>query len=405
MTPDPASAAAIRIAEVLPELIELRHAIHQHPELKYEEEQTAARVCDALEGLPGMELRTGVAGTGVVATLGAERQGEGIALRADMDALPMPEQTGKPWASRVPGKMHACGHDGHVTCLVGAARVLASMAERLGGPVKFIFQPAEEGGAGGRRMCEEGVLENPSVAAIFGLHAWPELPQGEVGLRPGAALASADGLQIQVTGRGAHAAYPHMGIDPILIASHIVVALQSVVSRNVDPQDSAVVTVAQIAGGTAGNIIPPEVTLQGTIRSLNPDTRSLLWERVESVATHTARAMGGAATTRIDEGYPALANDVRAHDLVARVLEEPGIPLSGRLVPPVMGAEDFAYYAERVPAMFSNLGIRPPGGDSHPHLHQPDFDFPDEALPLGVRLHVEVVLRFWDLWPQLAETA
>jgi amidohydrolase len=253
-------------------------------------------------------------------------------------------------------------------------------------------------------MCEEGVLDNPAVAAVFGFHGWPDLRQGEVGMRAGPALASADGLEIQVTGQGAHAAYPHMGVDPILIASHIVVALQSVVARTVDPLDSAVVTVAQISGGTAGNIIPPDVTMKGTIRSLRPETRRLVWERVQRVAEDTAAALGGTAAVRIDEGYPALANSGRAHDLVARVLDAPDVPLKGVSVSPVMGAEDFSYFAERVPAMFANLGICPPGADRHPHLHQPDFDFPDAAIPLGVRLHAEVALRFWDLWPETAET-
>ncbi|MFH1567418.1 MAG: M20 family metallopeptidase, partial [Gemmatimonadota bacterium] len=216
------SAVDAAIAALLPHLTELRHDLHQHPELSYEEERTAARICRELGAVPGLQVRSGVAGTGVVATLGADRPGPGVALRADMDALSMEERTGAPWASKVPGRMHACGHDGHVTCLVGAAQVLAGMADRLEGPVKFLFQPAEEGGAGGRRMCEEGVLEDPPVAAIFGLHGWPALPQGEVGIRPGAFLASADRFRIEVRGRGAHAAFPHQGVDPILMAAHVV---------------------------------------------------------------------------------------------------------------------------------------------------------------------------------------
>lgn len=395
------SAVDSALEEILPQLVELRHAIHQQPELAYEEEQTAARVIGQVRDLPGLELRTGVAGTGIVATLGADRPGPGVALRADMDALAMEERTGAPWASTVPGKMHACGHDGHVTCLVGAARVLASQTEALEGPVKFVFQPAEEGGAGGKRMCEEGALENPDVAAIFGLHGWPGLPQGVVGIRPGAFLASADRFQIDVRGQGAHAAFPHQGEDPILMASHIIVALQSIVSRNVDPLDSAVVTVAQINGGSADNIIPPEVILRGTIRTLNPATRDLVWERIERIAGDTARALGGEATATFEAGYPVLENDPRAHDLVVRVLDEALPEVEGRHIAPVMGAEDFAYYSERVPAMFCALGVVPPGRDTYPKLHQPDYDFPDEAIAHGVRLHVEVVRNFWRLWPQV----
>jgi len=388
--------------DILPELVELRHAIHRQPELAYEERLTAAKVCAALEGLPGMELCPGVAETGVVATLGGDRPGPAVALRADMDALSMEERTGVPWASETAGKMHACGHDGHVTCLVGAARVLAAVADQLDGPVKFIFQPAEEGGAGGKRMCEEGVLEDPPVAAIFGLHGWPSLPQGVVGLRPGAFLASADHFRIDVRGQGAHAAFPHQGVDPILIASHIVVGLQSIVSRNVDPLDSAVVTVARFNAGSADNIIPPEVALRGTVRALNPATRKSVWERIERLASQIAEGMGGEAEAHIEAGYPVLENDVRAHDLLARVIDEALPEVTPRQVAPVMGGEDFAFYSERVPAMFCALGVVPPGRDEYPHLHQPDYDFPDEAIAVGVRLHVAVARHFFRLWPQVS---
>ena len=387
------------IASLLPELVELRHDLHRHPELGYKEHETAARIVAQLQDVPGIELRTGVAGTGVVATLGAERAGACVALRADMDALPIEELGDHAHRSTVPGKMHACGHDGHVTCLVGAARVLAQLGDELEGPVKFLFQPAEEGGAGGRRMCEEGVLDDPPVRAIFGLHGWPGQPQGEIGVRSGAMLASSDRLRIAVHGTGAHAAFPHQGIDTVLVAAHVVLALQSIAARNTDPLDSVVVTIAQVHGGTADNIIPGEVRLSGTVRTLNSETRRLTFERIERVAAETARAYGATAEVTLDDGYPVLENDPDATDYVRRVAAATAgtVPVEIR---PGMGGEDFAFYAQRVPASFFTLGVCPVDRDTYPTLHQPDYDFHDGAIALGVAMHVEIVRRFWREGPQ-----
>ncbi|HJP29166.1 MAG TPA: M20 family metallopeptidase [Candidatus Latescibacteria bacterium] len=387
------------IDPLLPELVELRHELHRCPELAYEEHETARRIVTHLKSVPGIDLRTGVAGTGVVAILGSKKGGPCVALRADMDALPMEELGDHAHRSTVAGKMHACGHDGHVTCLVGAARVLASLGDELDGPVKFLFQPAEEGGAGGRRMCEEGVLDDPPVSAIFGLHAWPELAQGEIGVRQGGFLASADRLRITVGGVGAHAAYPHQGIDTVLVASHIIVALQSIAARNTDPLDSVVVTITQIHGGTADNIIPGEVKLSGTVRTLNSETRRLTLERIERVAVDTARAYGAAAEVMVDEGYPVLENDPAATEYVRRVAAVTD-RVAAVEIPPVMGGEDFAFYAQRVPASFFSLGIRPPGRETYPKLHQPDYDFHDDAIRLGVAMHVEIARRFWQEGPE-----
>ncbi|MEE2834066.1 MAG: M20 family metallopeptidase [Candidatus Latescibacterota bacterium] len=387
------------IASLLPELVELRHDLHRHPELGYKEHETAARIVSQLQDVPGIELRTGVAGTGVVATLGAERAGACVALRADMDALPIEELGDHAHRSTVPGKMHACGHDGHVTCLVGAARVLAQLGDELEGPVKFLFQPAEEGGAGGRRMCEEGVLDDPPVRAIFGLHGWPGQPQGEIGVRSGAMLASSDRLRIAVHGTGAHAAFPHQGIDTVLVAAHVVLALQSIPARNTDPLDSVVVTIAQVHGGTADNIIPGEVRLSGTVRTLNSETRRLTFERIERVAAETARAYGATAEVTLDDGYPVLENDPDATDYVRRVAAaaDGTVPVEIR---PGMGGEDFAFYAQRVPASFFTLGVCPVDRDTYPTLHQPDYDFHDGAIALGVAMHVEIARRFWREGPQ-----
>ena len=386
----------------LAELVKLRHEIHRNPELAYEETGTAQRILSRIEGLPGMQIRTPVATTGIVATLGADKSGACVALRADMDALPIQEEgeegVERPYRSQVPGRMHACGHDGHITCLVGAAQVLCEIVDELEGPVKFVFQPAEEGGAGARKMCEEGVLEDPPVAAVFGLHGWPALPQGVIALRAGSMLASADRFFIVVKGQGAHAAFPHQGIDPVLIASHVVVALQSIVARNTDPLDSAVVTVARISGGTAENIIPSSVQLSGTLRTLRQETRSMVFEHIERLAQHTASALGGSAEVEFEEGYPALANDERATRFVEQTAADTGGDISCESMEPVMGAEDFAYYAERVPAAFFALGVRPPERSTYPLLHQPDYDFHDDAIRHGVRMHAELARGFWRRW-------
>ena len=383
-----------------PALRQLRHDLHEYPELGYEEKKTSARVLSELQRLPGLDIRTGLAETGIVATLGAEKQEACVALRVDMDALPIQEESDSEHASKIPGKMHACGHDGHTTCLVGAAQVLCELADELKGPVKFLFQPAEEGGGGGRRMCDEGALSEPEVAAIFALHGWPVLKQGEVGLRTGPVLASSDKLRIRVKGRGAHAAFPHQGVDPVVIAAHITLALQAIAARMTDPLDSVVVTVARIWGGSAFNIIPSHVDMAGTIRTLHSDTRQKTFAAIERIAKNTAAAFGGEAEVEIIDGYPVLENDSHAARVVQDIAEA-GIPdMTVRAMDPVMGAEDFAFYSQRIPAAFYALGVCPADRDHFPQLHQPNYDFPDAAISGGVRMHVEIARRFWDHWAQ-----
>ncbi|HJN29780.1 MAG: M20 family metallopeptidase [Candidatus Latescibacteria bacterium] len=373
------------------DLICLRHEIHQNPELGYQEHGTAKRVVAALDGIEGLDIRTGVAETGVVVTLGVDRPGPMVALRADMDALAIQETSGLPYASATDGKMHACGHDGHTTCLVGAVRVLSAIRDELAGPVRFVFQPAEEGGGGGGRMCDEGVLDG--VKAIFGLHGWPYLPQGELGVRSGPFLASSDRFRIVVDGQGAHAAFPHQGVDPIPIAAQIVLGLQTIASRQTDPLDAVVVTVAQIHGGTADNIIPAQIELRGTLRSLQAGTRRSAMDQIERIATQIAAAHQARAQVTITEGTPVLANDRIAAGFGQQVASTASLtPVD---IDPVMGGEDFAFYAERIPAAFFALGVRPPDRDSYPALHQPDYDFPDAAIATGVALHVQLARRFW----------
>ncbi|MCZ6682460.1 MAG: M20 family metallopeptidase [Planctomycetota bacterium] len=383
------------IQDLAPSITALRHEIHAHPELGFEENETARRVVAQLKPLGNLEIQTGVAKTGVVATLNRDKPGKCVALRAELDCLPIHEEGNLPYKSRIPGKMHACGHDGHMSCLVGAAHILSRMADELPGKVKFVFQPAEEGGAGARIMSEEGVLNNPNVDAIFALHGWPELELGTIGVRGGPTLASTNPWRMTIHGDGAHAAYPHKGIDPILAASHIVVALQSIASRSIDPLESIVVTVAEFHAGTADNIIPPAVELTGTIRTLNPDVRKKAVGLVQQIATTTAAAFGARAEVNITDGYPTLINNDEAAALVADVardvLGDGGV---ADVVPPSMGGEDFAYYAQRIPAAFWRLGVRTGDPSEQPGLHHPTYDFPDVAIPYGIRMHCEIARQF-----------
>ena len=387
--------------KLLPDLVDFRRDLHQHPECSYREERTAARVLERLKEIPDIELRTGVAGTGIVATLAGDKAGPCVALRADMDALPIEEQSSVPHRSQVAGTMHACGHDGHTTCLLGAAQMLAACVDELQGPVKFIFQPAEEGGAGGKRMCQEGALDGPEVAAIFGLHGAPDMEVGEIFLRTGPVLASADEFEIAVEGLGAHAAFPHQGVDTVYIAAQIVVALQTIVARNTDPLDSAVVTVGHIAAGSASNIIPQTAKLVGTVRALSEETRQRTIDRVGQIAEHTAAAFGGRAEVRFGEdGYPATYNDARARAVAEQTVRDALADTirTRELENPIMGAEDFAFYGQRVPAFMFGLGLRPRGASSYPMLHQPDFDFNDDAIAYGVHMHVEIARGFAQKW-------
>ncbi len=395
------------IARELKDLIEIRRDLHAHPELNYQERRTSDVVQRQLSAL-NIPFKAGIAKTGVVAYLAAtSEQGNtlpAVALRADMDALPITEQTGKPYASRTPGVMHACGHDGHTTMLLGAARVLAALADRPR-PVTFIFQPAEEGGAGGERMCNEGALEgdrvsrasgglgNP-VSEIFGLHGWPTFPVGHVATRVGPLLASVDDVEITVRGVQSHGAYPHQGFDPITATAHVIAAMQSIASRNISPLDSVVVTCGEIRAGTANNIIPESCWTHWTVRTLKDSTRKLAKERFIQLANHTAQALGCTAEVTYRESYPVTSND--AH-MVAQFFDVARATLGESRVSevqhPTMGGEDFSYYGRKVPACFFFLGLRPADAIHYPTLHQPDFDFNDEAIATGVEMFVRLATR------------
>ncbi|MEK6642448.1 MAG: M20 family metallopeptidase [Planctomycetota bacterium] len=383
------------ITEYSPSIVALRHDIHAHPELGFEEHETARRVLDQIKALPNLTIRTGVAKTGVVATLNSDKPGRCIALRAELDCLPITEETGLAYASTHPGRMHACGHDGHTSCLVGAAKVLSHMASDLPGKVKFIWQPAEEGGGGGKVMCDEGVLENPKVDAIFALHGWPYLDLGTVGIKAGPAMASTNPWSMTIHGTGAHAAYPHKGVDPIVVAAHVITALQTIASRFTDPLDSVVVTIGRIAAGTAANIIPDTAELVGTIRTLSPTTRKRAVELFDQIAKQTASAFGARADVRVTEGYPVCVNDASMARFVEEVARDVlGADKVAENVNASMGGEDFAYYAQKVPAAFWRLGVRRGDPAKQPTLHQSTYDFADEAIPIAIRMHCEIARRF-----------
>jgi amidohydrolase len=388
-----------RIEDILPELIELRHDLHRHPELMYQEHRTCGVVRRALDqaGVPHVGDLAG--GTGVLGHLG-DSQSHAVGLRADMDALPIVEQSGVDWTSTTDGTMHACGHDGHTTILIGAARVLASLAKTcpLPNSVTFLFQPAEEGGAGGKRMVEDGCLDGrvigPPLDRMYGLHGWPQLSEGIVGSRSGPLLASADQFRIEITGRGGHAAMPHTCIDPVAAAASIITTLQQAVSRMVDPVLGGVVSVTTIHAGSAFNVTPETCVIEGTVRALYEEARQRLRRAVHEIPRDIAAALGCTTDLNYHDGYPVTRNDADAtdhvHAIARRVLGEDRVePLEH----PVMGAEDFSYYCQKIPACFFALGLCPPGQDTMPGLHHPAFDFNDRTIATGVEMFCRLALE------------
>ncbi|WP_029007774.1 M20 aminoacylase family protein [Azospirillum halopraeferens] len=370
-----------RIAAFRDDMTAWRRDIHAHPELAYEERRTADLVAARLESF-GIEVHRGLAETGVVGTLRGRGAGTGaIGLRADMDALPMAEANSFDHASRHPGKMHACGHDGHTAMLLGAARYLAE-TRAFDGTVHFIFQPAEEGSAGALRMIEEGLFERFPCDRVYGLHNWPELPAGVIAVHPGPVMAAADKFTITVEGHGAHAAMPHRGVDPVLVGAHIITAVQSLVSRGTDPMDRAVVSVTWVEAGTTFNVIPAEARLNGTIRTLRPETRARIHEQLTRLAVAVADGFGAVATVDIQPGYPPTVNSrteaEEAAAIAARVVGDANVIWNPD---PTMGAEDFGYMLRERPGCYIWLGH---GGDGPGcRLHNPRYDFNDEILSIG----------------------
>src|SRR5918993_826922 len=372
------------------DIVALRRDIHREPELGFDTEKTAKKVLDALDALP-LEIQTGVAENGVVATLRGEGGGgPTVALRADMDALPIHEATDLPFASEIDGKMHACGHDGHTSMLVGAARALCQdhLRERLSGTVKFVFQPAEEGYAGGRAMVEEGVAEE--VRQIFALHLWPGLEFGKAATKAGPIMAASDAFEIEIKGSGGHGAMPHLTTDAVTIAAQVVTALQTVVSREVDPVEPAVLTVGEIGAGTAFNIIPEKARLGGTVRTLNSDLRERMPGRMEAVARGVAKGMRGDANLDYAFSYPVTVNDEGAAGYALGVAKDLfGAQSVQELPNPSMTAEDFAFYLEKVPGAFIWLGV----GEDISGLHTSQFAFDEEVLSRGSALLAALALE------------
>ncbi len=352
-----------------------RRHLHAHPELSLEEQRTAAFVSECLTGL-GIPHETGIGGHGVVATLSRGQSNRSVGLRADMDALPVTESTGKPWASTRPGVMHACGHDGHTASLLGAAALLASDPS-WSGTVQFVFQPAEEGFGGAQAMLSDGLLDRFPMERIFGFHNWPGLDAGTVAVHDGAVMAGASRITIALRGRAGHAALPHLARDPMLAAAHLIVALQSIVARSVDPLESAVISICMVDGGTAANLIPSEVVLRGTSRTLNRAMRDHLDAAIRRVSGGVAATFGMESTTSITYGIDPTVNTHEEAGLAAEVAAGLGAPVR-RDLPPAMTGEDFCWYLDHRPGAFVWIG-NGHGGD----LHAPDYDFNDTILPVA----------------------
>ncbi len=389
---DNARIAAL-IAAAAPDAVALRHHLHQNPELSHHEQATSALVAERLRALGLDDVKTNVGGHGVVGMLrggaaGAD-SGKLFAIRADMDALPIEETSDLPYKSSNKGVMHACGHDGHTATLLGAATVLSQMRDLLPGSIRFVFQPAEETVGGANEMCAEGVMDG--VDAIVALHGWPGMDVGKIGVRAGPMMASADTFDITVKGRGAHAAMPHISVDPIVIGAQIVTALQTLASREVSPVEPVVVTVAQFHAGTAYNIIPGVAEIKGTVRCLSRDLRPQMPKHIERMVRGICEAMRAEYTFGYRFGTPVTVNDTQINALVAIVghetLGEAGVIT---LPAPSLGAEDFAVYLDHAPGAMFRLGV---GADVTP-LHTPTYNFADEAVPVGMEMFTRLALRY-----------
>ncbi|MCL7409094.1 M20 aminoacylase family protein [Marivivens donghaensis] len=377
-----------RLAELHHEITEWRRDLHEHPEILFETHRTAAVVAEKLESFGCDEIVTGIGRTGVVGVIKGKTDTKGmvVGLRADMDALPILEATGLPYASKTEGAMHACGHDGHTAMLLGAAKYLAE-TRNFDGTVVVIFQPAEEGGGGGREMCADGMMDRWNIQEVYGMHNWPGVPAGTFAIRPGPFFAATDQFKIVVEGRGGHAAKPHETIDPVVTSAQIITALQSIASRNADPVEQIVVSVTSVeSSSTAFNVIPQRVTLKGTVRTMSRHNRDLAEDRLSKIADLTAAAMGAKAEVNYYRGYPVMVN----HEEQTAFAAEVATSVSGSCAeaPLVMGGEDFAYMLEERPGAYILVG----NGDTA-MVHHPEYNFNDEAIPAGCSWWAEIVER------------
>ncbi|MGB2357648.1 MAG: M20 aminoacylase family protein [Paracoccaceae bacterium] len=375
-----------RLAELHAEITEWRRDIHQHPEILFDTQRTSAMVADKLRSFGVDEVVTGIGRTGVVAVIKGKSTSSGktIGLRADMDALPIEEQTGLEYASKTPGAMHACGHDGHTAMLLGAAKYLCE-TRNFDGTAVVIFQPAEEGGGGGKEMCDDGMMERFGIDEVYGMHNWPQMPVGQFAIRPGAFFAASDMFDIKITGKGGHAAKPQETIDPTVVASHLVLALQSIVSRNANPVDQMVVSVTSFeTSSTAFNVIPESVHLRGTVRTLSAEMRDLAERRLIELAEGTAAAFGASADAEFRRTYPVMSNSDTQTEFAAKVAKS----VSGDCADAdlVMGGEDFSFMLEERPGAYILIG----NGDTAA-VHNPNYNFNDDAIPAGCSWWAEII--------------
>jgi amidohydrolase len=377
-----------RVADLQEDVAGWRRDLHAHPELGFDVHRTAGIVADKLKAFGCDEIVCGIGRTGVVGVIrGRKAQSDKvIGLRADMDALPLEEITGLAYRSTVPGKMHACGHDGHTAMLLGAAKYLAE-TRNFDGTAVVIFQPAEEGGAGGREMVKDGLMERFGIGEVYGMHNVPDLPVGAFATRPGPLLAAADMLRIEIEGKGTHAAKPHLGVDTLLVGAQIVNQLQSIVARNVDPLDSAVVSICSFKAGETHNVVPQTAVLLGTVRTMRAETRDLVERRVAEVVEGTARLYGARANVAYQRGYPLTINHARETDFAVSVAAEiAGADRVDADTPPIMGSEDFSFMLNERPGAMIFVGNGDTAG-----LHHPAYDFNDEAIPFGTSYWVRLV--------------
>ena len=375
-----------RFAELLPEITEWRRDLHENPELLFDTHRTSGIVAEKLKEFGCDEVVTGIGRTGVVGVIKGKSTGSGkcIGLRADMDALPIHEETGVDYASKTPGAMHACGHDGHTAMLLGAAKYLAE-TRNFDGTVAVIFQPAEEGGGGGREMVEEGMIDRFGIEEVYGMHNWPGVPIGTFAIRPGAFFAATDVFDIHIKGRGGHAAKPHETIDPTVTASHLVLALQTIASRNADPIKELVVSVTSFeTSSKAFNVIPDTVHLRGTVRTLDADIHDLAEERMTAICAGIAATFGGEITLDYKRNYPVMVNSDEQTAFAAEVAKS--VAGDCAEAPQVMGGEDFAFLLEAKPGAYILVG----NGDTA-HVHHPKYNFNDEAIPAGCSWWAEIV--------------
>ena len=379
--------------ELFPYTRDLRRDFHRHPELGFQEVRTAGIVARELTEM-GLEVSTGIGKTGVVATLEGARSGPVLLVRFDMDALPIQEETGAEYASQTPGVMHACGHDGHTAIGLTVAKILDAHKDDLGGTVKLVFQPAEEGLGGAEAMVADGVLQQPKPERSLSLHLWNDKPSGWIGITPGPVMSASDRFSVKITGRGGHGAAPHLSIDPIVAGAQVISALQNIVSRNVDPLESAVVTATSMVGGEAFNVIPESVELRGTIRTFKPEIRDMVLERFTEIATGVSSAMGCQAEVELKSITPAVLNDPVLSEQVYEVAKSVFPQAEISTVERTMGSEDMAFMMADIPGCYFFIGSADHERGLDAGHHHPKFDFNEDALTTGAALMASVVLEF-----------